>query len=115
MTAIGKLAAKLYRAMRTQRDKLASVDDRTFNRRDNLMVTIAVDDARRNLLALDYPRWLGRELTVADRKACSRALAELESAGLIVRLVGASGTRTTHVKILAADRESTHDTGTVPL
>ena len=46
---------------------------------------------------LDYVRWLKRKPTHAERMALSRELVRLEEQGLLVRLNGRGGHRTTHV------------------
>ena len=46
---------------------------------------------------VDYARWLERKPTGAERTALARELVQMEEQGLLVRLNGRGGSRTTHV------------------
>ena len=84
MTEVSKLAEQLYVAMGYESERLCRIDTRGMFR-DSWQLLAAVRDAKAGVLAVDFPRWLGRPLDVADRKACSRALAELERAERFIR------------------------------
>ena len=71
--------------------------DRSAGRRRTRAVARRCEALDRFCARLDYAAWLGRKPTCAERMALWRAVVQLEEQGLLVRLNGRGGNRTTHV------------------
>jgi hypothetical protein len=62
-------------------------------------------DADRGILTVDFPAWLGRGLTDAERRAALRALERLEAGGKVRRIAdGYTGNRTTCIAVVTPKR-----------
>ncbi len=79
--------------------RLRRLDTREMHARRSWRLAKAVRDAGAGIIAVGLQRWLGRVPTGAERKAASRALADLEAAGKLTRLYGDTGTRVVAVRL----------------
>jgi hypothetical protein len=96
------LAAKLLAAIRHELAELLKVD--LYNLPSDRMkagrIRMTVKDANEGIVRLDLDKWIGHALDDAERRAAHRAVDRLAEAGILVRLVTATG-RTTHIRVKA--------------
>jgi hypothetical protein len=81
--------------------RLVALDRCASIRRDYIgAYRLRIRDAQQGFVPVDAAIWIGHTPTVAERRAVSRAYAELEAKGLAMRcnLYGA-GRRVTHLKL----------------
>lgn len=97
-TLIRGMVADL-RAWRTWWRKYHADPDRPLRRYCLPEYLRAEDAAERSILKMDLGAWLGRNPSGSDTVLACRAYAQLESLGLIERLYGGGGERTSAVRV----------------
>jgi len=94
------MEAEILRGIRRELRRLRRIDHHELPLREASRLRSAIAAAHRGELPVDFEVWLGRAITDAERRACSRALERLAAAGKLERIGGYSGKRTTAVRLI---------------